>query len=165
MVEESVLAHTPSKPSILIVEDDQELLESLKKFFEIKKFVVDCACTGCEAAEKIAAADYDVALIDIFLPDLNGMTLLPKFRRTIPATRKIIMTGYVTLENAIEAVNNGAAFFFAKPMKLNILLEVVNKQLQERAMELQLFQQKLEEFKAKHLEALVNSEPSLSRNN
>lgn len=62
--------------------------------------------------------------------------VLSKFRRTIPATRKIIMTGYATLENAVEAVNNGAGFFLMKPVKLDTLLGVVNKQLQERAMEI-----------------------------
>jgi DNA-binding NtrC family response regulator len=125
----------------LIVDDDKNLVETFQKFFEIKKFGVDTACTGCEAATKIASRDYDVALIDICLPDMKGTELLLKFRKTIPATRKIILTGFTNTENAVEAVNNGASFFLAKPIRLDKLLDVVKKQLEERARELQLCRQ------------------------
>lgn len=130
------------RPSILIVDDDKSLVGSFQKFFEMKKFEVETACNGCDAALKIASRDFDVALIDIALPDMKGTELLLKFRKTIPATRKIILTGFANAENAIEAVNNGASFFLAKPVRLDRLLEVVHKQLEEREQECQLCRQK-----------------------
>jgi DNA-binding NtrC family response regulator len=130
------------KPSILIVDDDKSMVSSFQKFFEIKKFDVDTACSGCDAALKIASRDFDVALIDIALPDMKGTELLLKFKKTIPGTRKIILTGFANTENAIEAVNNGASFFLAKPVRLDRLLEVVHKQLEERERDCQLCRQK-----------------------
>jgi DNA-binding NtrC family response regulator len=124
------------------VDDDKSLLETYRRFFEIKKFDVDSACTGGEAATKIESRDYDVALIDIFLPDMKGTELLLKFKKTIPGTRKIMLTGYSDVECTIQAVNNGASFFLTKPVKLDKLLGVVSQQLEERARELQLCQQK-----------------------
>jgi two-component system nitrogen regulation response regulator NtrX len=137
----SASEHQQPKPSILIVDDDKSLLETFRKFFEIKKFDVDSACTGGEAASKIAHRDYDVALIDIFLPDMKGTELLLKFKKTIPGTRKIVVTGYSNVENTIEAVNNGASFFLTKPVRLDKLLEVVNQQLKERVLVLQFCQE------------------------
>jgi two-component system nitrogen regulation response regulator NtrX len=142
MATAAVSAYQQSKPSILIVDDDKSLLETYRRFFEIKKFDVDSACTGGEAATKIESRDYDVALIDIFLPDMKGTELLLKFKKTIPGTRKIMLTGYSDVECTIQAVNNGASFFLTKPVKLDKLLGVVSQQLEERARELQLCQQK-----------------------
>lgn len=130
------------KPSIIIIDDDNNLLSTFQKFFEMKGFGVDTACRGCDAALKIAERDYDVALIDIALPDMKGTELLLKFRKTIPGTRKIILTGFANTENAIDAVNNGASFFMAKPVRLDRLLEIVKKQLEERERECQLCRQK-----------------------
>lgn len=141
MATEAVTTQQQSKPSILIVDDDKSLLETFRKFFEIKKFNVDSACTGGEATSKIANRDYDVALIDVVLPDMKGTELLLKFKKTIPGTRKIVITGYSNAENTIEAVNNGASFFLTKPVRLDKLLEVVNQQLKERALVLQFCQQ------------------------
>jgi DNA-binding NtrC family response regulator len=130
------------KPSILIVDDDKSLVGSFQKFFEMKEFDVEAACSGYDAAMKITGRDFDVALIDIALPDMRGTELLLKFRKTIPGTRKIILTGFANTENAIEAVNNGASFFLAKPVRLDKLLDVVNKQLEERERECLLCRQK-----------------------
>jgi DNA-binding NtrC family response regulator len=154
-----------TKPTILIVEDDKDLLESYKQFFEDNMFDVDCTCTGSEAAEKIATKDYDLALIDIVLPDMRGTILLPKFRRTIPTTRKIIITGYVTLENVVDAINNGAKFFLSKPVKLDDLLEAANKQLEIRARELELFQKKFTALKQEHLESPKKRRPATGNQN
>lgn len=140
--------HQRKKPSILIVDDDKNLVLTFKKFFEMKKFSVDTACMGCDAALKIASKDFDVALIDLALPDMKGTELLLKFRKTIPGTRKIVLTGFANTENAIEAVNNGASFFLAKPVRLDRLLDVVNKQLEEREREYQLCHQKWMELLA-----------------
>lgn len=130
------------KPSILIVDDDKNLVGTFRKFFEIKKFTVDTACAGCEAVLKIEALDYDIAIIDVSLPDMKGTELLLRFRKTIPSTRKIILTGYASTEAAMDAVNNGASFFLSKPVRLDRLLDVVNNQLEERTREMELCRQK-----------------------
>ncbi len=137
------------QPSILVVDDDEALVATFQKFFEIKKFSVDTACNGCDAAAKIATGSYDVALIDVALPDMKGTDLLPMFKRMIPGTRKIVLTGYANTENAMEAVNKGASFFMTKPIKLGVLFDVVSKQLEERAMELRFMQEKSMELFAR----------------
>ncbi|MEM1536387.1 MAG: response regulator, partial [Candidatus Bathyarchaeia archaeon] len=89
---------------ILIVDDDENIRKVLTMILEDEGYTVDQAETAKQAIEKTRRNFYNIALIDIRLPDMEGIELLTKMKDTVPRMRKIIITGYPTLQNAIEAV-------------------------------------------------------------
>src|SRR6184192_4899556 len=91
--------------SILIVDDDQGILKSFKDILEPEGYSVDTAETGSEAVEKCKARPYNLAIIDIKLRDVDGTDLLARVHEILPRARKIMITGYPSLENAVDSVN------------------------------------------------------------
>ncbi|MGB9853769.1 MAG: response regulator, partial [Candidatus Bathyarchaeales archaeon] len=89
---------------ILIIDDDENIRKALAAILEEEGYTVDTAETAKQAIEKTEKKVYNLALIDIRLPDMEGIELLTKMKDTTPKMRKIIVTGYPTLHNAIEAV-------------------------------------------------------------
>jgi DNA-binding response OmpR family regulator len=92
-------------------------------------FTSDSAQNGAEAIKKANERYYNLALIDIMLPDINGVELLAKFKATRPRTRKIIMTGNPLLQNAVEALNKGADAYIMKPLDIAKVLATLEEQL------------------------------------
>ena len=97
--------------------------------------MVDTAESGREAIEKSKAVDYNLALIDIRLPNMEGTELLTAIRDTRPKVRKIIVTGYPSIQNAVAAVNKGADGYVVKPVEMNNLLRVIKAQLKKQVEE------------------------------
>ncbi len=120
------------KKSILIVDDDKAILQSLNDVLRSKGYTVDTAETGGEAIEKSEAQFYNLALLDIKLPDMEGTKLLTKMHRDTPRMMKIMITGYPSLENAVEALNLGADAYIMKPVSPEKLLKVVKEKLKEQ---------------------------------
>jgi len=131
---------------ILIVDDDENIRKVLAMILEDEGYVVDQAETAKQAVEKTKKNFYNMALIDIRLPDMEGIELLTKMRDTVPRMRKIIITGYPTLQNAIEAVNRGADAYILKPFDVNKVLATIKEQLRKQREELQYSQEKVAEF-------------------
>ena len=125
------------RKSILIVDDDLGILNSFKEILEPEGYSVDTARTGSEALEKCKAQLYNIAIVDINLPDMDGTELLPKINGMLPKARKIILTGYPTLENAVESVNQQADAYIIKPVNpkefLKVIAENMNKQTEADA--------------------------------
>ncbi|HDJ05117.1 MAG TPA: response regulator, partial [Candidatus Bathyarchaeota archaeon] len=96
------------KKSILIVDDDRAILSSLEKILQLEGYSVDTAETGREAIEKAKNRFYNLMLLDIKLPDMEGTELLRAVDETEPKMVKIMVTGYPTLENAVKSLNLGA---------------------------------------------------------
>lgn len=120
------------KKSILIVDDDKPILQSLKAILQSNGYSIDTAVAGREATEKSEAKFYNLALLDIKLPDMEGTELLTKIHRGTPRMMKIMITGYPLLENAVEALNLGADAYIIKPVKPEKLLKVVKEKLEEQ---------------------------------
>jgi DNA-binding NtrC family response regulator len=98
-----------------------------------------------------------LALIDVRLPDMEGIDLLAKIRETKPKMRKIIVTGYPTLQNAVAAVNKGADAYVMKPFDVDKILQTIKEQLQKQKEEKSFSEAKVAEFietRVKELEAL-----------
>jgi DNA-binding NtrC family response regulator len=102
--------------------------------------------TAKKAIEATKRKFFNIALIDIRLPDMEGIELLTKMRNTTPKMRKIIITGYPTLQNAIEAVNRGADAYILKPFDMEKVLETIKEQLKNQAQEKMFSQDKVAEF-------------------
>ena len=131
---------------ILVVDDDEGIRKTLSAILKEEGYTVDVAQSGSEAIQKTKASAYNVALIDIRLPDMEGIELLSKIKDAVPKTRKIIVTGYPTLKNAIAAVNKKADGYLMKPIDVEQLLETIREQLKLQETEKQYSEQKVAEF-------------------
>ncbi|MEM3608819.1 MAG: response regulator [Candidatus Bathyarchaeia archaeon] len=140
---------------ILVVDDDESIRKVLKTILEEEGYTVDTAKNGKEAIQKTSEKFYNLALIDIRLPDIDGTELLTKIKDTVPKMRKIIITGYPTLQNAIEALNKGADAYVLKPFDMDDILKTIKGQLKKQEEERKYSQEKVTEFietKIKELE-------------
>jgi DNA-binding NtrC family response regulator len=120
------------KPSVLIVDDEAGIRKLLTKALDESGYSTDSAENGAEAVKKANDRYYNLALIDIMLPDINGVDLLTKFKQTRPRTRKIIMTGNPSLQNAVEALNKGADAYIMKPLDIQKVLVTLEEQLSKQ---------------------------------
>ena len=117
---------------ILIVDDDERILEGLRSILESEGFSVDTAETGREAIEKSEAKFYNLVLLDIKLPDMEGTELLTKIHSDAPRMMKVMITGYPSLENAVESLNLRADAYIIKPAEPEKVLRVVKEKLKEQ---------------------------------
>jgi DNA-binding NtrC family response regulator len=131
---------------ILIVDDDESIRKILSTILEEEGYVVDTAENGKEAIEKSTAKFYNLALIDVRLPDIEGVTLLAKLKETVPRMRKIIITGFPSIQNVIEAVNNKADGYMLKPFEICKILGTIKEQLKKQQEEKEYNQKKVTEF-------------------
>jgi two-component system response regulator AtoC len=131
---------------ILIVDDDENIRKVLMAILEDKGYSVEAVGTAREAIKKTEKQCYNLALIDIRLPDMEGIDLLTKIRDTTPRMRKIIITGYPTLQNAVDAVNRGADAYIMKPFDVERVLSTISEQLRKQEQEKKYSQDKVAEF-------------------
>lgn len=131
---------------ILVVDDDREILKTFSTMLKGAGYVVETAETGREAVEKSTDKFYNVALIDIRLPDMEGTKLLTALRETTPKMVKMIVTGYPSLQNAVEAVNKGADGYIIKPANMADLLTKVREHLEKQEKAKRYDQEKIKEF-------------------
>ena len=121
-----------SRDRLLIVDDDEAILRNLERILSLEGYETDTARTGREAIEKTRRNFYNLALLDIKLPDMEGTELLRKMHETFPEMIKIMVTGYPDLENAIKSLNFGADAYLIKPVSVQELLDVVKQKLDEQ---------------------------------
>jgi DNA-binding NtrC family response regulator len=134
------------KPKILVVDDDKSIRASMSMILEEEGYLVDTAETGSQALEKAKTNFYNMALLDFKLPDMEGTELLTQIKDTTPRMRKIMITGYPTIKNAVESVNSGADGFIIKPFNVNEVLGKVKEHLKKQKEESQYSQSKVTEY-------------------
>ena len=108
-------AEGTSAASILIIDDEMAIRESLQTLLEMEDYRVETADTGEEGLLKIAEQPFDLVLLDLALPDRNGLEVLRDIRDRDPSLAVILITAYGTVENAVLAMQGGAANFVQKP--------------------------------------------------
>lgn len=118
---------------ILIVDDDQALLGSLLAVLQSEGYVVDTASTGQEAIKKASTESYDLMLVDIELPDMDGTDLLQRLPVRSAKTVKIVLTGHPNMDKVVAAVFRGVDAYILKPVSPNELLKVVEDKLRIRS--------------------------------
>ena len=116
--------------SILLVDDQQELTEDLMEILEDEGASVRCARTGAEGM-KLATEGFDVALLDVQLPDTMGVHLLPQLRAASAGSEVMLITGHGSLDSAIEAVEAGAYAYVLKPFNPDELIASVERALRQ----------------------------------
>lgn len=150
---------------ILVIDDDESIRKTLEAILKEEGYEVDTAESGSQAIEKSNAKLYNLALIDIRLPDTEGIELLTKMRKTTPKMRKIIITGYPAIQNAIEAVNKGADAYILKPFDMAKILETIREQLKKQEDEKTYSQEKVTEFIEERVKELEEEKIIPQKNN
>ena len=128
------------------MDDDDSIRTTLAEILREEGYEVDVAQNGAEAISKSNARLYDLALVDMRLPDMNGTEVLSRMRETVPKTAKVIVTGFPTMQNAIDSVNRGADGYVLKPVDAETLLWEVERQLERRMEAMKYSEEKVNEF-------------------
>ncbi|MBN2334068.1 response regulator [Candidatus Bathyarchaeota archaeon] len=143
--------------SILIVDDDEMILESLVSILDSEGYDTQVAKTGREAIEKTDKEFFNAVLIDIRLPDMTGIELLSRIRETKPKMKKLILTGFPDAPTAIEAVNQRADAYLVKPFNPEQLLDLLEENLKQQKDELKYTQEKVLEYIKTRVQQLDNA--------
>jgi len=120
------------KDSILFVDDDRNLCESLSLIMDVKGYYTEMAFTAKTAIEKIEARWFNLAVVDIKLPDMTGLDLLARIKEICPDMAVIVVTGYTSSENAVQALNLGASAYITKPVDMDELLAVITQIIEKQ---------------------------------
>jgi len=121
-------------PCVLVVDDEEAIVDSLRKVFEREALRVVTAANGNEALEVLRRESVDVMLTDLMMPGMSGIDLLRAARSVSPETETVLMTAYGTVENAVEAMKQGAYDFVTKPIKRADITRSVLKALEKSAL-------------------------------
>lgn len=113
---------------ILIVDDDKFVLQILSKILEKVGCSVTAVETGQEALTKLETQTYDAAVIDVRLQDTDGLDLLNRIEKIAPDMTKIMLTGYPSEKDRIRALEQGADYYLAKPIKSETLIEIIESE-------------------------------------
>ena len=120
------------KESILIVDDDESTCKTLSLIFGNKGYEIETAKTGREALDKAQGRFFNVALLDIKLPDMDGVELLAPLNRMHPDMVMIMVTAYASLETVLQALNEGASAYITKPLHMHEVLAAVKEALEKQ---------------------------------
>ena len=136
----------PQGVRILVVDDDENIRRTLGVLLRQSGYSVDTAGSGEEAIAKSDASFYNLALIDVRLPDIEGTELLSRLKETTPRMMKVILTGYPILESAIQAINRGVDGYLSKPVSTEHLLRTVSLLLDRQARERVFAEERLQHY-------------------
>ena len=127
---------TPSVGCVLVVDDEEQMLRSQQKMLEREGYRVLTAHNGNAALEALAHAEVevDVALTDLRMEGLDGMQFIETAKRLYPDLEIVMMTGYGTIETAVEAIRKGAYDFLPKPFKRMQMLKIVGRAMERRSL-------------------------------
>lgn len=120
------------KKNILIVDDDKSILNIFTRILQRQGYNTDTAETGQEAMEKLQNQRYDLALVDVKLPDTNGTDLIAKMHAGNSDTILIAVTGFPSLDDANRVIDRGAAAYLVKPVKSEELVRIIAEKLNKQ---------------------------------
>lgn len=117
------------KNTILVVDDEITVCKSIRSALIQENYDIDIALSGEEALQKEKAKKYDVMIVDLMMPGISGLDLLRSIKTTNPSVRVIMVTGYPTMKNTLQAMQIGAFDFLPKPFLPADLRSLVAKAL------------------------------------
>ncbi|MDO9631965.1 MAG: response regulator [Humidesulfovibrio sp.] len=118
--------------NILLVDDENDFVETMVKRFGIRKMAIDSAKSGQEALAALATKDYDVIILDVRMPGMDGLETLKLIRERAPLTEVIMLTGHASLEAGMQGMNLGAYDYVLKPADFDDLLDKVRKAFERK---------------------------------
>ena len=126
-----------SVPRILVVDDEMIVCESCQRILEEEGYEVEIALSGKEAFEKMKAHPFDIVITDLKMPGIGGMEILRTFRKEYPDSIIIMITGFSTVETAVEAMKLGAFDYIPKPFTPDEVSIVVKKAIEKKSLMLE----------------------------
>lgn len=139
------------KVNILIVDDNENIRETMSDILQEKGYRTQTAKTGDEAIRESKTKFFNIALIDIDLPDMTGIEVLQNFRQEHPHMMNIMITGHSTKQNAVDALNLGANAYIMKPIDFRRLEDIMNQCLKKQQEASKITEERVAEFMEKTL--------------
>ena len=131
-----------TKERVLLVDDEEEFVAVLSQRMEARGVGVDQAAGGPEAIRKVEEGSYDAVILDLAMPEMDGIETLRRLLQKNPDLQVILLTGHATLEKGIEAMKFGAMDFLEKPARIQELMEKIE---QAKANRMLIVEQRMEE--------------------
>ena len=146
--------------NILIVDDDESTRKSIKLIFDSKGYNVDMAMSGKDAIKQIREKSFNAVLLDLKLPDIEGVELISIFKKITPGIAIFVITAYASLDSAMRAIEEGANGYITKPLNVDELLNKIQQALetQRKMALLETAHRELIEYKQKEKELLEERE-------
>jgi len=130
---DTLSTYTDRKARLLVVDDEANLRVALRKHLSLMGYHVAEAASGTEALELLDRVSYDLMVLDLHLPGIDGVEVMKRARQVRPEMSIVVLTGHASLESAIAAVKTNAADYMLKPADIDDFAAVISRVLQERA--------------------------------
>jgi len=121
------------KIRILIVDDEKEFVDSLAERLSMRDYDVTTSLSGEEAIEKVKGYNFDVVILDVAMPGMDGVAALREIKRIKPLTEVLMLTGNATVETSIEGMKLGALDYVLKPCEIEELVSKINRGYERKA--------------------------------
>ncbi|MEO5358085.1 MAG: response regulator [Nitrospirae bacterium YQR-1] len=121
--------------TVLVVDDNSELREQIAEILSGAGYGVSVASNGQEAINLVNFNDYDIVLLDMVMPKMKGQDVLSELKRNKPFLKVIVITGFATIENAVDAIKGGAIDYITKPFNIDFFLTVIRRVIEESTFE------------------------------
>ncbi len=131
---------------VLVVDDEKEFLETIVKRLIKRSLYVEGAENGEDAIEKIKKGNFDVVLLDVKMPGMDGVETLAEIKKLKPLTEVVMLTGHASVESGIEGMKLGAFDYLMKPMELEQLFEKLKDAYEKKHLQ----ELKIEEARVRH---------------
>lgn len=146
---------------ILIVDDEEIVIRSCQRILACDDFVIDAAQSGREALKKVDETDYDIVILDIMMPGMDGLEVLQQVKERYPGVDVIMMTGLSQIKTAVQAMKLGAFDYLPKPFDPDELKHVVDRALERRVLLAENRSLKSEVDSKYRFENIVGSSPAM----
>jgi DNA-binding NtrC family response regulator len=112
---------------ILIIDDEEIIRISCERALQVSGFATGVAAGGREGIEMLEKEKYDVVLLDLKMPDIDGMEVLHRIKTSWPDVKVIMISGYSTVDTAVNALRQGAVNFIQKPFSPDTIISAINE--------------------------------------
>jgi DNA-binding NtrC family response regulator len=112
---------------VLLVDDEEEFVETLAERMRTRGMEVATTNSGADALERVDEEDFDVVVLDLKMPGIDGIEALKRIKRRRPDIQVVLLTGYATVDTGVEAIKEGALEFLEKPVDLASLTDAIHK--------------------------------------
>jgi len=120
------------KMKMMLVDDEERFLITSKKLLSKKGYDVITAASGKEALDKLKTQNIHVVILDVKMPDMDGITTLKKIKMSYPLVEVIMLTGHATVESAVDGLKSGATDYLMKPTDVEILIQKAEEAFEKR---------------------------------
>ena len=147
---------------ILVVDDEPSIRKTLREILEFEKYEVDEAVDGLDCMVKLKKSEYDVIIMDIKMPKMDGMEALERVQLLASDTPVIMISGHANIDTAVDAVKKGAFDFIAKPPDLNRMLITVRNAMDKSSLitETKVLKRKVSKSKTQDM---IGDSPAIGR--